>query len=355
MTAKLQRWVDLVAALLARHAPVTLEALRDDVPAYARSRSKAALRRMFERDKDELRALGIPIESHPLDELTGYRLAPKEFYLPYLATVTDGRRRAPKRVDRDGYRSLTELAFEPDEVEALRAAYARLQQLGQAELLADAERAVRKLAIDIPELERRERPRAPGAGNGGSAFAPLMDALSHRRKVRFDYHAIGGDTRGVRTVRPYGLFFLSSHWYLAAVEEESPAGPVKNFRLSRISDVRPVGTSLAAAQYEVPKSFSLAAHARDRRPWELGDSAALEVVVAFTPKDGAATAAARLGRPVPGHPGRRRFAVRRIDAFVRWLLSYAGQARPLGPAEVVTAWEDERRAVAALYAGGRDG
>ena len=61
---KLQRWMDLLAALLRRHAPVSLEELCDDVPAYGRLRSKtAALRRSFERDKKELRDYGVPIET----------------------------------------------------------------------------------------------------------------------------------------------------------------------------------------------------------------------------------------------------------------------------------------------------
>ena len=60
---KLQRWIDLLAALLRRRFPVTLEELSPDVPAYAVARQKTALRRTFERDKDELRAFGIPIET----------------------------------------------------------------------------------------------------------------------------------------------------------------------------------------------------------------------------------------------------------------------------------------------------
>ena len=349
-TAKLPRWIDLVAALVGRHGPRTLEELRDDVPAYGRQKTKAALRRMFERDKDELRALGIPIETMPFEDTTGYRIRASEFYLPYLATVVDGRRREPRKVDRDGYRALATLTFAPDEVEALRQGVARVRALGEPALVTDAERALRKLAIDLPTLAEAEAEgAAPTAGDGGEAFAPLMDALSHRRLVTFTYHAIGGDTRTTRTVRPYGLFFLNAHWYLAAVEEDAPDGPVKNFRLSRVADVRLAGTSQARPRYEIPASFVLADHARDRKPWELGDAASVEVTVAFRPGDGATQAAAALGTPVAGRGGERRFQVRRVDAFVRWLLSFAGDAWPVAPPEVVQTWEDERRAVAALY------
>lgn len=352
-TAKLQRWVDLVAALLHHHAPVTLEALCDEVPGYDRlRRKKKSLRRTFERDKDELRALGVPLDTVPLDDTSAYRLHAAEFYLPYLATVVDGRTRTPRKVDRDGYRALTTLTFEADEVSALRRALSRLRTIGIRELEGDAARALHKMALDLPDL-------APGGpatetevqASDGVEFSALMDALSARRRVRFEYYSIGGDRKGTRLVRPYGLFFLHGHWYLAAVDDDTPDGPVKNFRVSRISGTRTLGTSRARADYAIPTTFSLAAHARDRKPWELGDAAALTADVRFAPSDGATAAAARLGAAVPRHPDLRRFEVRRVDAFARWLLSFAGSATPVSPSEVVAAYAAERQAVAALYAG----
>src|SRR5690606_28489327 len=73
------------------------------VPAYAPGleadkRDHARVRRMFERDKDELRELGIPIETvelggagRPQDEAIGYQLARKDFHLPYLKLVRESR------------------------------------------------------------------------------------------------------------------------------------------------------------------------------------------------------------------------------------------------------------------------
>ena len=353
MSAKLQRWIDLVATIVGRHAPITLEQLRDEIPAYGAIKTKTALRRTFERDKDELRALGVPIETLTTDEVSGYRIRAADFYLPYLAAVIDGRRKEPPRVDRDGYRALNTLAFEPDEVPVLRRAVARVRSLGLVAVSQDAERAVRKLALDLPDLLGDGPDGATSVPtDGGDAFDPLMDALSHRRKVRFRYYAMGGDTHSTRDARPYGLFLLNGHWYLAAVEEDAPAGPVKNFRLSRIRDVTPLGTSQARAQYEIPPTFRLSEHARDRKPWELGDAESRDVVVEFTAGDGATTAAMRLGAAVPGKPAQRRFEVRRADVFVRWLLSYGGAARPVSPPDLVTAWREECGAVAALYVAG---
>lgn len=357
MSAKLQRWIDLVAALLGRRTAVTLEELTHLVPAYGKGQAQATLRRMFERDKDDLRALGVPFDTVECDGIQAYRIRADQFYLPYLATVIDGEVKKPKTVDRDGYRALAVLTFLPDEVEVLRTAITRVRALGQPLLTADVDRAARKMALDLEALAGNDGTGGvvPRDLNDPAAFALLMDALSHRQKVTFTYYAIGGDRSAERTVRPYGIFFLNAHWYLAAVDEDGPEGPVKNFRVSRISAAKGVGTSRARAQFTIPKSFVLREHARDWKPWELGDAEVVEVEVAFAEGDGAVAAGARLGEEMPGRPGHRRFRVRRIEPFLRGLLSFAGAARPLAPPAVVQAWRVQLQATAGLYAEATDG
>ena len=85
---KTQRWIDLLASLLSHRFPVTLDELIKDVPGYQQGQAKAALRRTFERDKDELRRFGVLIETVrlPDDEGDGYRLSARNFYLPYLSS-----------------------------------------------------------------------------------------------------------------------------------------------------------------------------------------------------------------------------------------------------------------------------
>src|SRR5918999_5717347 len=115
---KIQRWIDLLAALLRRRFPVSLEELKREVPGYLIIVNKTALRRTFERDKDELRAFGIPIETvtAPDGETVGYRVQPQHFYLPYLTLRSATGSRKPKKVDQYGYRTLQTLAFEPDQL-----------------------------------------------------------------------------------------------------------------------------------------------------------------------------------------------------------------------------------------------
>src|SRR5690348_10920928 len=87
---KLQRWTDLLAALLRRSTAATFEEIARDVPAYsANAKKKDAVMRMFERDKDELRSFGISIDTIQFEDdsgdASGYRLDRKSFYLPYLS------------------------------------------------------------------------------------------------------------------------------------------------------------------------------------------------------------------------------------------------------------------------------
>jgi hypothetical protein len=81
----------------------------------------------------------------------------------------------------------------------------------------------------------------------------------------------------------------------------------------------------------------------------MGDAEPLEVIVHVTSPTGATLAAARLGALVPGKPEQRAFAVRRMDAFLRWTLSFAGGMVPVSPPEVVSAYRDELQRTLAVY------
>jgi proteasome accessory factor B len=364
---KLQRWIDLLAALLRRRFPATFDELAREVPAYhaaladGSDKAMEALERMFERDKDELRAFGIPIRSEVSSDgdTHGYRLTSRDFYLPYLAVVADGRASTPKKVDGDFYRALRSLTFEPDELAAVAEAAARVAALGDPLLAGDARCAMRKLAFDLPADAVRADAASPHVDSrdrrlDAHTFEALGDALLRRKTVAFDYWAIHTDTKARRTVDPYGLFFLGGHWYLVGHDHERDA--LRNFRVARIGGVEVNTRKRNTADYDVPAGFDLQAHARARATWELGDAPASEAVVEFRTLTGPAAAAAGLGEAVDGAPSgttRRRFVVRRRDAFARWLLSFAGDVVPVEPLALV---EDFRRLAAetlALYDGTR--
>jgi predicted DNA-binding transcriptional regulator YafY len=178
-------------------------------------------------------------------------------------------------------------------------------------------------------------------------FERLADALERRKRVSFEYRAMGRDESRRREVEAWGLFFVGQHWYLAARDVQ--ADGLRNFRLSRMQGVEINSKKAQSADFEVPADFRLREHARSRDAWVLGDTGALSAVVAVQTDTGAAQAAARLGAPIGGHVDRRSFDVRRMDMFVRWLLSFAGDLRPLEPLELVEAYDRAIRQTLAVY------
>jgi predicted DNA-binding transcriptional regulator YafY len=192
----------------------------------------------------------------------------------------------------------------------------------------------------------------PRSGPTSDIFDQLNDALLHRKRVSFVYRSLSGNSVSQRTVEPYGLFFLSSHWYLAGVDTEQRE--LRNFRLSRVEDLRVNAKRAQSPDYVIPTEFNLREHARSRHAWELGDGDLIEALVQFPRRTGVSFSAARLGEPVPGEPGLRRFRIRRYDAFARWLLSFGGDAAPISPPEVVDQYRRQLDATLALYNQNRD-
>jgi proteasome accessory factor B len=184
----------------------------------------------------------------------------------------------------------------------------------------------------------------------GEILEALDDAMRRRKTAIIDYYSMSRGAGGTRTVAPYGLFFLGHNWYLAARDDD--AGPVKNFRVSRIQSITINQRQPGTPDYEVPADFDLRTHARSRLAWELGDDGSVEAVVEFHGESGPTIAARRLGEAVEGTSTRRRFTVRREDAFARWLLSFGGEALPLSPAELVDRYRELAGETLALYRSG---
>ena len=222
--AKTERLLNLVIALLYTRRPLTKDAIRQAVRPYTEAPNDEAFDRMFERDKDELRELGIPLRAEPIDILfedeIGYRIDKREYELP-------------------------DLHFDADELAVLGLASRAWQQ---ASLAGPAAAAMRKLeALDIsPDvesvvgLEPRIRTSEP-------AFDAVKDAVMTRRAITFTYRAAGRES-AVRHVQPWTVTNRRGHWYVAGFDTDRDAPRV--FRLSRIEGpVRLVGKPGA---YEVP-------------------------------------------------------------------------------------------------------
>lgn len=336
VSPKLQRWIDLMAALLDRRYGLSLAELRIEVPGYRAGRPES-VRRTFERDKDELRRLGVPIDivGRPGDPDPRYRLAGDRFYLPYLVVAGERGLVRPRRIDRDGYRAIAECEFDDEAVALLADAARRVSEIGDPMLVAYAQSAVRKLATDIaPEfLAPTQGVRVlPAIARASPEHLEVLGAaLLHRKQASFTYYGIERDETERRTVLPYGLAFTSGHWYLHALD---PArGEIRGFRVSRMRELSVNARAPGTQDYEIPATFSLADRAAPRPAWELGEEAPVEVLVRFEQTNGYTTVARRLGQRREADMAC--YSVRRREPFLRWLLALAGDVVPLSPPDMV--------------------
>ncbi|HEX2705081.1 MAG TPA: WYL domain-containing protein, partial [Candidatus Lustribacter sp.] len=206
--AKTERLLNLVICLLSTRMPLTKARIRQAVPQYQSTASVEAFDRMFERDKDELRDLGIPLSTDVIDPLfddeVGYRIDRREYALP-------------------------ETHFEPDEVAALALAG---RVWTQASLAGAASMALRKLRAAGVEIDDRSLVDIePRVRTAEAAFEPMRRALLARAPVRFAYRKSGGEPEP-RTLRPWGLTSWHGRWYVTGYDVERGAERV--FRLDRV-------------------------------------------------------------------------------------------------------------------------
>jgi len=222
--AKTERLLNLVIALLSTRMPLSKAKIRSAVPQYLSTASDEAFDRMFERDKDELRELGIPLATALIDPLfddePGYRIDKREYALP-------------------------EIAFEPDEVAALALAG---RAWSRASLAGSAAAALRKLRsagveIDDSSLVGIE----PVVRTTEDAFEPIRKAVVARQAITFGYRKSDGDSSR-RTLQPWALTQWHGRWYVTGLDVDRGAERV--FRLSRIDS--PVLSTGRAGAFEAP-------------------------------------------------------------------------------------------------------
>src|SRR5579859_7477507 len=202
---KTERLLSLVVCLLSSRRYLTAGQIRAAVPGYPESFE--AFKRMFERDKDELRELGIPLETgtNAPDDEVGYRISRQAYELP-------------------------EIMLEPDEAAVLGLA-AKVWQ--RAELAGAAAGGLLKLRAAGIDAEEANQPGIePRLQTEEAAFAPLWQAVRDRRPVAFGYQAAGRTTPQRRNLEPWGVVNRHGRWYVAGFDRDKAQERV--FRLSRI-------------------------------------------------------------------------------------------------------------------------
>jgi proteasome accessory factor B len=194
---------------------------------------------MFERDKEELRSLGVPIEVGSMDPLfddePGYRISPDRFALP-------------------------DVRLEADEAAVIGLA---TRVWGHARLAEATTEAVRKLTalgvpVDVSALDIAE----PRLSADEPSFDVFWEATQERCPVEFEYRRSGQTTATTRHLQPWGVVRYSGRWY--AVGLDTDRGEERVFRLSRVQ-----GAARRAGKpgsYDVPPGTDVRATARRLAP-----------------------------------------------------------------------------------------
>ncbi|MGH3499184.1 MAG: helix-turn-helix transcriptional regulator [Nocardioidaceae bacterium] len=234
---KSERLMNLVIALLVTRHYLSKDRVRAIVEGY-HEQSDEAFERMFERDKEELREIGIEIEvgtnDKAFDDEPGYRIRRDAVELP-------------------------EISLEPDEAAVVGLA-ARVWQ--HASLARQTSSAVVKLkAAGLPVERAALGLVEPQLAAGEPAFEPLWDALVTRTPVTFDY-ARPGHAATTRTIEPWGVVSWHGRWYVTGHDRDRQA--VRMFRLSRV--VGPVSPAGAPGSYTIPDGTDLRELAQELMP-----------------------------------------------------------------------------------------
>ena len=226
-----ERLLNLVICLMAARVPVHRSTIRSAIPGYADASSDTAFERMFERDKDELRAMGVPIETvtDAHGDVLGYRVHPEDYELP--AVSFSPQERAVLAVAATLWEETT---LGPTAIAALRKLDATQQ---------DASAPVGQ----VPQILVRNSDVATFA-------LPLMRALRERRTTQFLYRAAGETEERRRTVDPWGVVARDGAWYLIGHDRER--GDPRVFRLSRI--VGAIEVCATPVDVAVPDNVDLA-------------------------------------------------------------------------------------------------
>jgi proteasome accessory factor B len=308
---RLERLVNLVAALLDAPRPLSRDDVRERVPGYAGE--EAAFRRTFERDKDSLRQMGIPIT---VERLEGAYARPGEAVEGY-------------RIKREQY-ELPDPGLEPDELAALRLAAGAVQLEGTATTA-----ALWKLgAGSVDEDGSTHGDGAPDGSAGGAPvvalphadhLAVLFGAIAERRTVRFSYRAED------REVSPFRLSSRNGHWYLTG--HDHGREQQRSFRLDRF-ETAPVAVSGAGA-FERPAE----AAGPPPAPWALSDGDAAVAATLLVDASQAGWAVSEVGEAAVSrrHPDgavELTLAVSNRAAFRSFALGFLEHAEVLAPPEL---------------------
>ncbi len=313
---KLERQLNLVSYLLSARAPVPFSEVRGKVIGYDDDASPDAVEKRFDRDKADLRAIGVNIEyiSNDLFGRAGYVIDPQGYFL-------------------------RQTNLEPEDAMLLAVLQRTLGIVDDA-LGRNLKSALAKLTIDnpLPEPLRtsvgEQHLLTLGRANsdpGRQHIAALGEAVGRRRRVSFRYHTVDAGRTAKRTVLPYGLGLVDGNWHLVALDEDKDQ--LRNFRVDRIKG-KVATIDKQDEAYEVPEDFDINAYV-SQEEFEIGQGPAFEVTIEF---DEVATWLLERRRRGSGKlevmedgRGHFTFKIRNEEGLFRWVSEFGQRAKIVGP------------------------
>ncbi len=291
--------------LILQHSRPTKARLRQVIDDYTKATSDDAFERMFERDKQDLRDLGVPLNTVSLDPADENEVG----YTVDWAGLT-----------------LPPIELTPDEAAAVAVAASLWRSTG-------AETAARTAALKVASGSDGV-PALPDAGfalgQGWEHVPALTDAVNRRQPVRFKYRRVDATTADQRTVQPWRVVLRAHASYLVAWDVDRNAQRV--FRLNRL--VGPPMAHGAAGSYDLPASVDLASTTRP-----MANPGVAELVVS---KEAAWPLQRRASTVVPDEAGQDarlhlRVEYPDLEAFADELTGYGANVRVLQPVELIQA------------------
>jgi len=252
--SKVERLLNLTAVLLDTRHPISAKQLRSKIEGYPQDDDNFI--RMFERDKDDLRSMGIPIEVETsfTDEVAteGYIISADDYYLP-------------------------DLGLSEDELTALNLAALSVQIDGS-----DSSDAIWKLGgvsnsdDSLAQIDPEKTLANVSFENG---VVRIFEAIKSDEVINFEYNDLE------RIVSPWRLDFRKGRWYLIGYDHEKSAE--RNFRLDRL------GTEVSSCISKVSFMKPIEQSSSKKMPWEYGDD--ITKVKLWISKDRAESAKKTLG------------------------------------------------------------
>ncbi|HEU5036980.1 MAG TPA: WYL domain-containing protein [Nocardioides sp.] len=228
---KSERLLNLLIMLLVQRHYVSKDRIRAIL--YPDSTTDA-FEKMFERDKEELRSLGVPIEVGSMDayfdDEPGYRIRPDRLALP-------------------------DVQLTADEAAVIGLATRVWEHARLAEATTEAVRKLTALGVptDVSALDIAQ----PRLSADEPSFDVFWEAVQDRTPVEFEYRRPGATGTKTRHLQPWGVVRYSGRWYVVGFDTDR--GEERVFRLSRVQgEARKKGRP---GSYDVPPGTDVRATA----------------------------------------------------------------------------------------------